>query len=198
MIPSVRNAEAGHLHVLENANCKKIFHSEEYAKLATSLQTKKIDLETFTVPALDPLIDATPKHFAYNKRWESSWKEPVIIAHSSGSTGIPKPITMTHGSFSILDNERNLHRVPGRKNRDFSIWDFSGGGRFYHIFPYFHQHRFIRGSESNGFQYIASLSIPLKHRIIDHISKICAEISITPDRVTRMSSPNVCQFIATI
>ena len=119
MIPSVRNAEAGHLHVLENANCKKIFHSEEYAKLATSLQTKKIDLETFTVPALDPLIDATPKHFAYNKRWESSWKEPVIIAHSShpaatapaarhGQQGQPH----RHWQADSLTSGASYHRVP--------------------------------------------------------------------------------------
>lgn len=45
---------------------------------------------------------------------------------------------MTHGSFAILDNERNLPTVPGRKNRDSSAWDFEGGGRFYTMMPYFH------------------------------------------------------------
>ncbi|KAI4133672.1 MAG: hypothetical protein LQ338_000001 [Usnochroma carphineum] len=46
---------------------------------------------------------------------------------------------MTHGSFAILDRERNLPTVRGRKNRDFSIWDFGAeGGKFYTVFPYFH------------------------------------------------------------
>ena len=45
---------------------------------------------------------------------------------------------MTHSTFAVLDGERNLPTVPGRENRDFSIWDFKDGGKFYTIFPYFH------------------------------------------------------------
>lgn len=47
-------------------------------------------------------------------------------------------MTMTHGSFAVLDNERYLATTSGRKKHDFSIWDFSGGGKFYVCFPYFH------------------------------------------------------------
>ena len=51
---------------------------------------------------------------------------------------------MTHGTFAVLDRERNLPAVPGRKNRDFSIWDFGPvGGKFYTIFPYFHLAGFL-------------------------------------------------------
>ena len=51
---------------------------------------------------------------------------------------------MTYGSFAVLDRERNLPTVPGRKNRDFSIWDFGpSGGRFYTVFPYFHLAGFL-------------------------------------------------------
>lgn len=51
---------------------------------------------------------------------------------------------MTHGSFAVLDRERNLPTVTDRKNRDFSIWDFGpGGGKFYTIFPYFHLAGFL-------------------------------------------------------
>lgn len=51
---------------------------------------------------------------------------------------------MTYGSFAVLDRERNLPTVTGRKNRDFSIWDFGpSGGRFYTIFPYFHLAGFL-------------------------------------------------------
>ena len=51
---------------------------------------------------------------------------------------------MTYGSFAVLDRERNLPTVTGRKNRDFSIWDFGpGGGKFYTMFPYFHLAGFL-------------------------------------------------------
>lgn len=50
---------------------------------------------------------------------------------------------MTHATFAVLDNERYLPTVPGRRNRDYSIWDFNGGGRFYTVFPYFHLAGFL-------------------------------------------------------
>lgn len=50
---------------------------------------------------------------------------------------------MTHASFAVLDRERFLPTVPGRKNRDYSIWNFNGGGRFYTVFPYFHLAGFL-------------------------------------------------------
>ena len=50
---------------------------------------------------------------------------------------------MTHGTFAVVDNERDLPTVPGRENRDMPIWNFEGGGRFYTTFPYFHLSGFI-------------------------------------------------------
>lgn len=51
---------------------------------------------------------------------------------------------MTHGTFSILDSERNLPCVSGRQNIDNSIWDFpDGGGKFYTPFPFFHLSGFL-------------------------------------------------------
>lgn len=51
---------------------------------------------------------------------------------------------MTHGTFAVLDRERNLPTIPGRKNRKFSIWNFGPmGGKFYTIFPYFHLAGFL-------------------------------------------------------
>ena len=51
---------------------------------------------------------------------------------------------MTYGSFAVLDRERDLPTVAGRRNRDFSIWDFGPhGGKFFTIFPYFHLAGFL-------------------------------------------------------
>lgn len=100
-------------------------------------------LNYLTCPSFADLLVGTAS-FTYEKRpWATAKNDPIVVLHSSGSTGIPKPVTMTHGTFSILDNERNLPGVAGRKKRDFSIWDFPGGGRFYHIFPYFHLAGFL-------------------------------------------------------
>ena len=75
--------------------------------------------------------------------FEQAKNDPILILHSSGSTGLPKPITMTNGTFAVLDSERKLPTTPGRSNRDFSIWDFPGGGKFFTVFPYFHLAGFL-------------------------------------------------------
>lgn len=89
MVPSIRNAEAGQLHVLNDAKCTKLLHSSEFLANAKTLQEKKtdLDLEILELGPLDELIDKPATHFPYTKVWANSWKEPVIIAHSSGSTG---------------------------------------------------------------------------------------------------------------
>jgi len=138
MVPSVRNAEAGQLHVLANAECTKLFHSREFAKTASGLQAKKPELETFELGPLDSLLATAPRHFPYMKQWETSWKEPVIIAHSSGSTGFPKQITVTNGVFSVYDSLRFIPKVPGRRTQDNAMYNFPGGGRFYNPYPPFH------------------------------------------------------------
>lgn len=48
---------------------------------------------------------------------------------------------MTNGSFAVLDYERTLPGLPGRKKMDHSIWDFEGEGRVYSVFPFFHVSR---------------------------------------------------------
>lgn len=108
------------------------------------------------IPSLDVLLDSHDPHDVPAPQYSEVEHDPIVILHSSGSTGkhmipnmdpndntnkylgVPKPITMTHATFAVLDRERYLPKTPGRKNRDYSIWDLEGGGRFYTVFPYFH------------------------------------------------------------
>ena len=102
------------------------------------IQSAKPDIKRKEISSFDEMLRHTTERYPFNKTFEVVSKDSIVVFHSSGSTGLPKPIRMTHGTFAVLDNERNLPRVHGRKNRDFSIWDFAGGGRFYTVFPYFH------------------------------------------------------------
>lgn len=53
--------------------------------------------------------------------------------------GIPKPIVMNHATYAVLDNDRNLATIPGRRNQNFALWNFGGEGGFsFTSFPPFH------------------------------------------------------------
>ena len=46
---------------------------------------------------------------------------------------------MTHGTFAVVDNDRNLPTVDGRKNQTFALFNFAGShGRYFSAFPPFH------------------------------------------------------------
>ena len=46
---------------------------------------------------------------------------------------------MNHATWAVLDNDRNLPTVEGRRNQSCALWNFEGnGGRYYAAFPPFH------------------------------------------------------------
>jgi thioester reductase-like protein/aryl carrier-like protein len=116
-------------------------HSPEVAPLIKALQGAAGSVHCLQCPTLEELLNAQPAAEAvpYTLDFNQVKREPIVILHSSGSTGLPKPITMTHGSFAILDNDRNFPTVPGRRNHDLTTWDFSQPGSCLYVpFPLFH------------------------------------------------------------
>ena len=92
-----------------------------------------------TLEPLNDLLNSKGPPFLYNPNVEEALWYPVVVLHSSGSTGLPKPVVMRHGSFTVMDNDRKFPKVEGRKSHDITIWDFDGTpGRIYEPFPPFH------------------------------------------------------------
>lgn len=55
------------------------------------------------------------------------------------SSGPPKPVITNHGTYAIVDNDRKLPIVKGRKNQSWALFDFEGsGGRYFTAVPPFH------------------------------------------------------------
>jgi acyl-coenzyme A synthetase/AMP-(fatty) acid ligase len=64
------------------------------------------------VPELDDLLAPEPvKSYPFNKTFEEASKYPYIILHTSGSTGLPKPVRYTHGDLAVIDNLGTLTGV---------------------------------------------------------------------------------------
>lgn len=103
-----------------------------------ALQETASSLRCLVFPSLDELLAAQsiPVHYSFD--FNQVRREPILILHSSGSTGIPKPIVMTHGSFAAVDNDRNFPTIPGRNNHDLTTWEIRQRCRLYVLFPPFH------------------------------------------------------------
>lgn len=96
------------------------------------------DLHLHQVGPLSDLIRPGTQHYAYDKKYDEVKFDPILVIHSSGSTGAPKPIVMNHATFAVGDNDRNLPTIPGRVNQNWSLWDFPQEETFFSSFPAFH------------------------------------------------------------
>lgn len=124
--------------LLEQTQCQHILHASEVEYLLKPLLETKADLQLHKIEALDDMIRAETPHYPYAKDYELVRWDPILILHSSGSTGPPKPIIMNHATFAVGDNDRNLPTVHGRVNQNWSLWDFPQQETFFSPFPAFH------------------------------------------------------------
>ena len=139
LLPSPRNPIATNISLMEQTQSSHIVHSKELTPLVDGICAAKTDLKRMAINSLDELLEAQTETFPFNLTFDQAVDQPIVVLHSSGSTGLPKPVTMTHGTFAVLDNDRNFPSVPGRKNHDFTVWDFdTPDARIYEPFPPFH------------------------------------------------------------
>ncbi|KAF2012923.1 acetyl-CoA synthetase-like protein [Aaosphaeria arxii CBS 175.79] len=137
LLPSLRNSPWMNGSLFEQTKCVHLFFAPEVEPVIRPL------LDHHAIPAhpitpLETLIQKDTPHYPFTKSYEEAKWDPILILHSSGSTGPPRPIYMNHNTFAVGDNDRNLPIVPGRVNQNWSLWDFPENEHFFSPFPAFH------------------------------------------------------------
>ena len=68
----------------------------------------------FKIEALKTLLRPDfNEHYEYNKTFEEAARDPFIVVHTSGSTGLPKPITLYHGGVAAVDSQHLISPLGG-------------------------------------------------------------------------------------
>ena len=92
-------------------------------------------MRIFHIPELDYFLSQDEcKRYPYSKSFDEARLEPLMVLHTSGSTGIPKPIAMAHGTLATIDAYRKLPSM-GEKECIGLSWK---GTRLFVAFPLFH------------------------------------------------------------
>ncbi|KAL8702786.1 MAG: hypothetical protein Q9201_004041 [Fulgogasparrea decipioides] len=139
LLPSPRNLGTTNLSLMEQTGSSKLLYTKELDVVVQELAGLKGDIQCEMIESLERLLESRGPHYPYNSRFDEAVGQPVVVLHSSGSTRLPKPVVMTHGTFATFDNDRKFPTVPGRRNNDLTIWDFEdANGRMYEPFPPFH------------------------------------------------------------
>ncbi len=72
---------------------------------------EKRPMKTLDVPEFQDFLDGDKvPHYPYEKTFEEACTEPFVVLHTSGSTGLPKPITVPHGALAAHDAYQRIPR----------------------------------------------------------------------------------------
>ena len=93
-------------------------------------------MESVCLPELDNLLgNEASEPYPYNKTFDEAKHDPCFIIHTSGSTGMPKPVVCTHWSIDTADNHHKVPNLDGRPTLWASVLD--GRKRNYCGWPLF-------------------------------------------------------------
>ncbi|KAJ6440114.1 L-aminoadipate-semialdehyde dehydrogenase [Purpureocillium lavendulum] len=156
---SPRNSVEGQLSLFKATKCDMLYFAETY--LSTILPwLERHPMRVVMVPSPDTWLQSTAPSFAYTKPFDEARWDPLVVLHTSGSTGIPKPIVVRQGSLAIADELRNGPDLHGAR----STWAHWGGAsKFFLPMPLFHAAG-VAAISSTGIYYGASLVLGITDR----------------------------------
>ncbi|CCD52801.1 similar to AMP-binding enzyme [Botrytis cinerea T4] len=92
---SPRNSIPSHANLFKILDCKILITVNPPLPITPSI-IETTGVQTIECPDVDELLDTIYPHYHFNKTFEQARKEPLVILHTSGTTGFPKPIVWNH------------------------------------------------------------------------------------------------------
>ncbi|KAL8640786.1 MAG: hypothetical protein Q9228_002325 [Teloschistes exilis] len=133
LLPSPRNNVEATRSLFEKTECQTLIAPAETRvdHFLTESGPRHLVLESLP----DLLSKGNTPSYPYSKTYEEADHDPFVIIHTSGSTGLPKPVTLYHGGLAVVDRQQNLPPYNGRVPK---VQVFGKGDRTLCVMPPFH------------------------------------------------------------
>ncbi|KAF3391263.1 Iterative polyketide synthase CazM [Penicillium rolfsii] len=132
-LPSPRNSITAHKHLLEAINCTRILTPTPRPPFISAI-LESVPLSAHEIPSLDDLLSTEYPHFEYTKSYPEGLDDKLVIIHTSGSTGIPKPVTWRLSTACVQMRMFQMDAPEGFENQH----KWSIGKRHFMPLPPFH------------------------------------------------------------
>ncbi|KAI2464344.1 acetyl-CoA synthetase-like protein [Annulohypoxylon bovei var. microspora] len=131
---SHRNSLEAHISLVKRTGCSALLLSKEPLPIARHI-LDGWPMENVTTPDLDYFLDEQlVEVIPFQKTFEEVRDEPFCILHTSGSTGIPKPVPITYGSYGGMDSQL---MIPSLGHKP-TFLNYVQGKRVFFALPVFH------------------------------------------------------------
>ncbi|EJT71508.1 hypothetical protein GGTG_10765 [Gaeumannomyces tritici R3-111a-1] len=102
----------------ERTGCGAVLHSEGVAPTVDALLEALPSVRAVPVPGLAELVDLGGEDpvppYPYDKNFDDGIDDPMFVTHTSGTTGLPKPVVMTQRSLIIASAWTKVPDLDGR------------------------------------------------------------------------------------
>ncbi|KAF2875490.1 hypothetical protein BDV95DRAFT_561998 [Massariosphaeria phaeospora] len=135
LLTSPRNTIEAHVSLLEKTECATFLLPPNYPLPAVKQILAARQMHVLEIPTMEHWLEDGPvETYAYTKTFTEARLEPFVVLHTSGSTGMPKPIVENHGTVSIVDAFTALPSLGEKPTYP----AMCAGKRVYLTFPLFH------------------------------------------------------------
>ncbi|KAK1971952.1 thioester reductase domain-containing protein [Colletotrichum sublineola] len=136
LLISPRNSFEGQINLFEKTDCHMICFDSSFKDVVQPLLEER-QMDAIMVTSQDAwLSDEEVPHFPYEKTFDEAKHDPVVVLHTSGSTGLPKPIVLRVGLVGTADAFHDLDDFRGSENCLKST--VTGDRRLFMPMPLFH------------------------------------------------------------
>ncbi|KAJ5945718.1 NRPS-like enzyme [Penicillium verhagenii] len=172
-LPSTRLSNEAYANVLGVTNSTKMLFSHE--KLQRVLEINEcVTIDPVEVPGVTEIFDdiCGLDHYPFEKTFEEIEDQVAFMIHSSGTTGMPKPVHLTHGFLGTWDNAPQVPRPEGREPSFFN--HLGSADLVLSSTPYFHLMGLISFFESifHNIPFVASPDRPLSVELLITILRV--------------------------
>ena len=133
LLTSPRNSVAAHWDLFGRLKCKVLLSANPRPPAVTAIIDHQ-EIRVIEVPSVSFFLDTWHHHFEYDRTWPEAQSEPLFVIHTSGSTGMPKPLLYTNATGATNTKMMSLDPPAGYGSQD----RMYQGKRVFITFPPFH------------------------------------------------------------
>lgn len=132
---SHRNSLEAHLSLLNATQCHTILLPDRAPAVTKQILAAK-PMQIVSMPELEFFMtdSLNVEAYPFQGDFQEMRNKTLVILHTSGSTGIPKPVFVTYGTFACNDAHQLIPSLGGNP----TFVDYIKGKRLFLAFPLFH------------------------------------------------------------
>ncbi|KAI0883762.1 putative NRPS-like enzyme [Annulohypoxylon maeteangense] len=197
-LTSPRNSAAAHRGLFDALNCRNLVTTDPRPPSILPI-LEAVNPRQLITPSVEELLEKSSPHFILDKTFDQTRWDPFFIVHTSGSTGLPKPLIWTHES--VTRHQKFTSRDP--PDGVTSIDQITRGKRVIATLPPFHgaglgQYLFYAVPFGNILIAPVTTGIVTAQGLVDALKHAPADIAVlAPSVVAELAqNPELLEYCA--